>query len=150
MPSALLDTNVLVYAVYRRSPLYAKAGELIGRALRERARYCIAPQNLIEFSAVVTAARFVDPPLSGPDVLRITERLYQSRQLVKIYPQRGTVARAIRDGTGLGIIGAAWYDLFLAATMRDAGVSVVITENVGDFRKFPFVTPRTIEQAVAL
>jgi len=147
MASALLDTNVLVHAIYRKSPLHAAAGEVLDQALRYRGRYCIAPQNIIEFSAVVTRSRFVDPPLSGQDVYRVASLLYRSRRLAKIYPRRGTVIRAIKDGAALGITGSAWYDLFLAMTMRDAGVSVVVTETVEDFRKFPFVTARTIEQA---
>lgn len=57
--------------------------------------------------------------------------------------------RAIREGAARGVAGPAWYDLFLAMTMRDAGVSAIITENVEDFRKFPFVTARRIDQAAA-
>ncbi len=56
--------------------------------------------------------------------------------------------RALREGAALGVTGPAWYDLFLAMTMRDAGVSAIITENVDDFRKFPFISPRRIERAV--
>ncbi len=148
MASALLDTNVLVHAIYRKSPLHGAAGELVDRALRERGRYCIAPQNLIEFGAVVTRSRFVDPPLSGREVHRIADLLYRSRRLMKIYPRRGTVIRAMREGDALGITGPAWYDLFLAVTMRDAGVFLIVTENVDDFKKFPFLTTRRIEHAV--
>jgi len=144
---SLLDTNVLVHAIYRKSPLHAAAGELVDRALTERGRYCIAPQNIIEFAAVVTRGRFVDPPLSGQEVHRVASLLYRSRRLAKIYPRRGTVIRAIKDGAALGITGTAWYDLFLATTMREAGVYVVVTENVEDFRRFPFVAARRIEQA---
>ncbi len=148
MASVLLDTNVLVHAVYRQSPHHAAASVLVDQALRERGRFCIAPQNLVEFAAVVTRSRFVDPPLAGAEVGRIASILYQSRNLTKIYPQRGTVMRAIREGAALRVTGPTWYDLFLAMTMRDAGVSTIITENVDDFRKFPFITPRRIERAV--
>jgi len=143
----LLDTNVLVHAVYRGSPLHAPSAELVDRGLRGRNDYCIAPQNLVEFAAVVTRAKFVDPPLSAARAAEIAERLYGSRRLAKIYPQRGTVLRAARAGGRRGILGPKWYDLFLAVTMQDAGVSVVITENVGDFQHFPFVEARRIEQA---
>jgi hypothetical protein len=70
-----------------------------------------------------------------------------SRRLAKIYPRRGTVGRAIEEGVALGSAGTAWYDLVLAVTMRDAGVSRVITESVEDFRKFAFVSPQRIEEA---
>src|SRR5574340_301475 len=138
MSAALLDTNVLVHAAYRRSALHAPAAELVDRGLRQRGLYCIAPQNLVEFAAVVTRPRLVSPPLPGPDVARIADLLYRSRRLAKIYPTRGTVMRALRHGAALGISGPRWYDLFLAMTMSDAGIRVIITENVEDFRQLSF------------
>lgn len=144
----LLDANVLVYAAYRRSALHQPAAELLARGLRHRGQYCIAPQILIEFAAVTTRRRRDETPLPLEDVVRMTDRLYRSRTLAKIYPRRGTALRAIREGAALGIYGSAWYDLFLAVTMRDAGVRDIITENVSDFRRFPFVTARSIQEAV--
>lgn len=148
MAQALLDTNVLVYAAFRRSPLYGPAAELVARGLRQRGLYCIAPQNLIEFASAVTRRRRGEPTLPSEELTRMCGLLYRSRTLAKIYPRRATVIRAIREGAALGICGAAWYDLFLAVTMSEAGVSTVITENVADFRRFPFLTVRSIQEAV--
>lgn len=145
---ALLDTNVLVHAAYRQAPLHAPCAELLARSLRRRGLYCIAPQNLVEFAAVVSRPRLVSAAMPAADIRRICDLLYRSRTLTKIYPQRGTVIRALREGTALGVQGPRWYDLFLAATMRDAGVNVVITENVEDFREFPFVIARHIRAAL--
>jgi hypothetical protein len=50
------------------------------------------------------------------------------------------------EGSRLGVAGAAWYDLFLALTMRDAGVRAIVTENVSDFQQFPFVAARKIAE----
>jgi predicted nucleic acid-binding protein len=147
MPLTLLDTNVLVHATYRGASHHAAAADLLDRALR-KGGYCIAPQVLVEFAAVVTRRRFVDPPLPAADVLRIGEQLYSSRRLKKVYPSRGTVIRAIREGASSGITGAAWYDLYLAVTMRDAGVHLIVTENIDDFRRFGFVTPIAIKDAL--
>ena len=95
--SLLLDSNVLGHAVYKGSPVHAAAAELVDRGLRHRDVYCIAPQNLVEFAAVVTRPRLVSPPWPGREVVRIAELLYRSRRLAKIYPSRGTVIRAM-DG----------------------------------------------------
>lgn len=146
MAPALLDTNVLVYAAYRRSPLHAPSAILVDRALRQRGLFCIAPQNLVEFAAVATRRRPNDHPLPAEDVLRMTDLLHRSRTLTKIYSRRGTVARAMNEGARLGISGSVWYDLFLALTMRDAGVRVIISENVSDFEQFPFVVARRIAE----
>jgi len=145
---ALLDTNILVYAAYRRSPLHEQAAILVDRGLKQRGLYCIAPQNLVEFAAVTTRRRSGDHPISGEEVLRITDLLYRSRTLMKIYPRRGTVARALAEGARHGVSGAAWYDLFLALTMRDAGVRTIVTENVTDFEQLHFITAQRIVQTV--
>ncbi|MBI3410562.1 MAG: type II toxin-antitoxin system VapC family toxin [Planctomycetes bacterium] len=140
MAAALLDTNVLVHAAYQRAPLHGQAREILDRALKERARYCIAPQNLVEFAAVVSRRRLVHEPLPADDVAHFVRVLYHSRNLKKIYPKRATVMRAIREGAALGITGPVWYDMFLAVTMRDAGVSRIVTEDNAHYQRFPFVT----------
>ena len=127
MAAVLLDTNVLVYAAYQRSPLHRSAAELVARGLEERGRYCIAPQNLTEFAAVTTRRRRAETPLSTPDLVRMVDRLYRSRNLLKIYPRRGTIMRTIREGAALAIYGSAYYDVFLAVTMRDAGIKFIVT-----------------------
>lgn len=146
MPLTLLDSNVLVHAAYRRSALHEAAATLVDRGLREANRYCISPQNLVEFAAVVSRARFVEIALSGEEIERICKKLYESRTLKKIYPMRGTVLRAASVGASLGVTGSAWYDMFLAITMRDAGVASIITENTKDFHKFPFVSARAVAE----
>jgi predicted nucleic acid-binding protein len=146
MAPALLDTNVLVYAAYRRSPLHEAAALLVERGLKQRGAFCIAPQNLVEFAAVVTRRRQNDHPLPANQLLRISDLLYRSRTLTKIYPRRGTVARAIGEGARLEISGSAWYDLFLALTMREAGVRSIVTENISDFERLPFVVARRISE----
>jgi predicted nucleic acid-binding protein len=123
------------------------ASELVNRGLRDRGVYCISPQNLVEFAAVVTRERFVSPPMEATDVIRITALLFKSRSLGKIYPKRATVLRAIRAGTQLGLKGPRWYDIFLAQTMQDAGVEVIVTEDVLHFRQIPFVSVRSIREA---
>jgi predicted nucleic acid-binding protein len=147
MPQALLDTNVLVHAAYAGSPLHAAAARLVDRGLREKGRYCIAPQNLVEFQAVVTRSRLVHPPMAVSEACRMVRILYRSRRLKKVYPVRGTVLRATGEGQALGITGPAWYDLFLAVTMRDNGIRELVTENTADFRKVPFVTATPIGSA---
>lgn len=130
---ALLDTNVLVHAIYRGSKLHDPAARLVARGLRERGVFCVAPQNLVEFVAVVTRARFVDPPISASEAVQKAEVLYGSRRLHKIYPARGTVRRMLEGGRDLGIAGTGWYDLFLIATMRDAGIRTIVSEDRGPF-----------------
>lgn len=48
----------------------------------------------------------------------------------------------------MGTSGAAWHELFLAMTLRDARVREVITESTRDFARSPFITARRIAAAV--
>jgi len=147
MAAALLDTNVLVHAADVDSRHHLAAATLVDRGLRKSGQFCISPQNLVEFAAVVTRSRFIVKPMPLNELARISELLYKSRRLAKIYPRRGTVIRALGQGAALGITGPAWYDLFLAMTMRDAGVQIIITDNMRDFRRFPFIAARSIDDA---
>ncbi len=52
-----------------------------------------------------------------------------------------------RQGKRLQVAGPAWYNLFLAVTMREAGLKEIITESIRDLRKFPFVMARSIAEA---
>jgi predicted nucleic acid-binding protein len=54
--------------------------------------------------------------------------------------------RAIREGTALRITGPVWYDVFLAVTMRDAGVSAIVTEDITHYQRFPFVSAVGIDE----
>jgi predicted nucleic acid-binding protein len=148
MALALLDTNVLVHAAFRDAPHHAAAASLVKRGLERSSVFCIAPQNLVEFAAVASRVKFVERALTPQELLRMTEILYRSRRLAKIYPRRGTVVRALREGAVMGAAGPIWYDLFLAMTMRDAGVEFIVTDNVDDFRRFSFVTPRSIQESL--
>jgi predicted nucleic acid-binding protein len=143
----LLDTNVLIQAAYAGGIHHSSAAALVKLGLENSSRFCIAPQNLVEFAAVATRPRFVNPPMPPETLARMLDLLYRSRRLAKIYPRRGTVIRAVREGTAIGIAGPVWYDLFLAITMRDAGVETIVTDNVQDFRNFPFITALSIEDA---
>jgi predicted nucleic acid-binding protein len=148
MALALLDSNVLVHAAVPSSALNIPAAKLLDRGLKSSKLYCIAPQNITEFAAVVTRVRGLSQAIPSSSVLRICELLYRSRRLTKIYPQRGTVIRAVRNGVALNITGPRWYDLFLAMTMVDAGVHTIITEDVADFGAMPFVKAVRIEDAL--
>ena len=147
MVPALLDTNVLVHAAYRDTPFHDSAARLVAWGLGERGSFCISPQNLIEFAAAVTRKRLVITPLAPEELKRMVKTLYDSRRLTKIYPKRGTAIRAATDGAALGFAGPQWYDMYLAATMRDSGIETIVTEDLEGFRKIPFVTAISIEEA---
>ena len=51
----LVDTNVLLRSMQRRSPSYRQARSAVVTLLRREERLCIFPQNVIEFWSVARA-----------------------------------------------------------------------------------------------
>ena len=67
---ALLDTNVLVYSLFRDSPHYSPASHLVEHARRSPAGLCIVPQVLSELYAVITNPRRVNAPFSPEEAFQ--------------------------------------------------------------------------------
>jgi len=74
-------------------------------------------------------------------------RLYRSRSLAKVYPKRGTIARAVRLAARLDRRGAALFDVILAQTLLDNGVRRIVTEDVADFKDVAGLRVHTIADA---
>jgi predicted nucleic acid-binding protein len=66
---ALLDTNVLVYSVFADSVHHAASRALLDQAADPDARFCLLPQNIVEFYAAVTSPRRVSEPKSSTEAL---------------------------------------------------------------------------------
>jgi predicted nucleic acid-binding protein len=65
----LLGTNVLIDALYKDSDHHPAARALLDQAKQEDAGFCITPQVLAEFYAVVTHPRRVTHPKSPEEAL---------------------------------------------------------------------------------
>jgi predicted nucleic acid-binding protein len=72
---ALLDTNVLVYAVFPAMPNHAASRALVDRAKAPAADLCVAPQNVVEFFSVVTDPRRVTQPKTPDEALQAIDDL---------------------------------------------------------------------------
>lgn len=66
---ALIDTNVLVYALFPAMPEHTASRALLDTAKTAGANLYVAPQNFIEFFAVVTDARRVAQPKTHDEAL---------------------------------------------------------------------------------
>jgi uncharacterized protein len=133
----MLDTNILVYAYYRKSPHHAAARALLEQALEGTALLCVSPQVLTEFYAVVTHPRRISEPLSPEvafDTITKTQALPGMMtlpvplQIVEIWGE--LVQRH-------AVIGQKVYDVQLVATMLGHGITRLYTYNRKDFTPFP-------------
>jgi toxin-antitoxin system PIN domain toxin len=133
---SLIDTNVLVYALYEDARHHLRARALLDRAVDPHARFCVAPQNLIEFYAVVTNPRRVTQSKSATEALAaIADLLAQPG--VSVIPVPGDL---LSRWTALleqhPVTGRRVFDLQLIATMLGNGLRRIYTFNAKDFEPF--------------
>jgi predicted nucleic acid-binding protein len=81
---ALLDTNVLVYSILPAVPQHVASRALVDTAKHPTANLCIAPQNLIEFYAVVTDSRRVAQPKTGKEALQAIDDFLGLSGLIQV------------------------------------------------------------------
>ncbi len=149
---ALLDTNILVYADQEEDVHHSSSKHLRELAREGIISCCISPQVLNEFYAVMT--RGAGPnrpshPLSSKDAANEVRKYYQSRNIRKIYPGPNIIQRMLFLLKTTPVTGLNIYDLHLAATMLENGVTKIYTFNPQDFEAIPSIevlTPSEIDQ----
>jgi hypothetical protein len=134
--TALLDTNVIVYAADEDSPFHGAACSLRERGLTEKVSLCICPQVLSEFYAIVTDPKRVRSPISQREALSEIEKYYQSESILKIYPGPDIIQWTIDLLTRHEVTKQEIFDLQLVATMLSNNVTRLYTYNQSDFGKF--------------
>jgi toxin-antitoxin system PIN domain toxin len=134
--TALLDTNVIVYAADEDSAFHAAARTLREKGLAENVSLCICPQVLCEFYAIVTDPRRVKSPISQREALSEMEKYYQAESILKIYPGPDIIQLTLDLLTRYETAKQEIFDLQLVATMLSNNVTRLYTYNQSDFIKF--------------
>ena len=118
---ALLDTNVLVYAVDRSdAKKNAKAVSIVQAALRSPRDYAVSAQSLSEFANV--AFRKLALPADS-----ILEFLRVFKGLATILPDNALVSRGVEIKALYGI---QFYDATLVAAAERAGAREIWSEDL--------------------
>jgi predicted nucleic acid-binding protein len=136
---ALVDTNVLVYAGDNLSMHYEASRKL--RDSADGANLCVAPQVILEYVATVTNPKRVAKASSIGDAWADAELFLSAFRLIAPGPDH--LSRVTSLAKSLGIGRALVYDLALAVTMLDAGISTVYTFDDTVFSKVPGITVKT-------
>jgi len=134
--AALIDTNVLVYALFAQRAEHAVSLALLESAQEETADLCVAPQNLAEFYAVVTNPRRVSTPLSAGDARAEVEKLVSLAGLRLLEVPPDIVARWNALLERYPITGRAFYDVQLVAVMLAHDIRRIYTFDRKDFARF--------------
>jgi toxin-antitoxin system PIN domain toxin len=137
---ALLDTNILVYAMNKDAAQHGACRALLDRALVQEIPVGVAPQVLFEYFAVVTSAKQMTIPLSTADAANDVE--YLRRALPVIHPGPRVIARTLDLLRVLGHSGRHVFDIVLAATMMENGIKAIYTYD-DRFAKVPGIVALT-------
>ena len=124
---ALLDTNILVYAVDRSDARKnAKAVSIVQSALRNVRDYAVSAQSLSEFANV--AFRKLSLPADS-----ILEFLRAFKGLSTILPDNALIARGVEIKALYGI---QFYDATLVAAAERAGAREIWSEDLNAGRRY--------------
>jgi len=133
---ALLDTNVLVYALYEQDEHHTASAALLQRAQQPAAAYCLTPQSVAEFYAVVTDRRRVTVAKPPAEALAALANILSLPGLTLLPVPVDVVARLTDLLYRRPVIGRDVFDVQLIATMLGNGVRKIYTFNTGDFEPF--------------
>jgi uncharacterized protein len=133
---AALDTNVLVYALFADAEHHRPARRLLDQAERDDADFCLTPQILTEFYAVVTNPRRVTQAKSPGEALDVIDAILSLPSITLLSVPIDIVTQWTRLLRQHPVTGADVFDVLLAATLRSHGITRIYTFNRADFERF--------------
>ncbi len=134
--TALLDTNVLVYAADGTSAFHQSSKHLRDRGIQGEVSLCIFPQILSEFFAVITDSRRVDNPRTQEEAATEIEKHLKAEHVLKLYPGPDVMDIMLDLLRSYEIKKQEVFDLQLMATMLSNNIKRIYTFNRGHFDKF--------------
>jgi predicted nucleic acid-binding protein len=137
----LIDTNVFVYAMDAASPRCAAASTFLDDVTSGGFFGCIAPQVLFELVSVVTNPKRVASVRTAQEAWAVADSLADA--LAMLTPPANLYFQMSELGRSLGVKAQDVFDLSLAITALDAGVSVVYTFDPAVFSRVSGITVRT-------
>lgn len=133
---ALLDTNVLIYALDPKSSFHQESRTLVESARNSSAALCVIPQIIGEFYSVVTDKRRVPQVRTPAEALDAIEQILTFPGITLLPTPVDLVERWTKLAREQTLTGHAIYDLQLVAAIQAYEVRVVYTYNRGDFERY--------------
>lgn len=131
-----IDTNVLVHAHRRSSPLHRRAATALSELATSGEPWALPWPCVAEFVCVVTHPRYFEPPSNAEEAtaqVRAWRDVPSCRLLTETGLTEETFFRLIADPA---VVGPRVYDARIAAICLDHGVRELWTAD-RDFSKFP-------------
>ncbi len=136
-----IDTNLLVYSHNEDSQFNEKAAGFLEKVINDRDEegnrtVCLPSQVLTEFVNVITH-QSLETPLTLSKAIDVVNDYINTG--IKIIYQRETQIDTLLELLRSENTRKKVFDVALAATLKDNGISGLYTANVNDFDKFDFL-----------
>ena len=138
----VVDTNILLYAVDKSSPVHAPCRRRLLEWRRQSAPWFLTWGIVYEFLRVATHPRVFRHPLRVEQAWRYIESLLDSSSLSVLAEgerHREMLARILKELPEIS--GNVLHDAHIAAIMLENGIHVIYTRD-RDFHTFPFLEVR--------
>jgi predicted nucleic acid-binding protein len=132
----MLDTNVLVNALYEALPEYPAAAHMLARADDAGAALCVAPQVLAEMYAIITDPRRVSVAYTAEEAREEVAKIRRKPGISILPVPVDIVDRWLELLQTHAVTRGRIFDVQLVATMLGNGVQRIYTFNVRDFTPF--------------
>jgi predicted nucleic acid-binding protein len=133
---ALVDSNVLVYALFRGCEHHARCRALLDQSQAGQLDLRVAAQNLAEFYAIVTDPRRVAVSRTPSEALDAIERMLAMPGMTLVPTPSDVVHRWITLARRHPVTRGGVFDLQLVATMLGNDIRKLYTFNRADFEPF--------------
>jgi len=123
----VVDTNILIYGYDKKSPFHKVARKILESLVMENIEIYVAQQNIVEFCNVLIR----DYKLSSSSTIEYAQEILLDFKVITPKASAINVFLNLFHKYSRNRIYA--FDLFLAATMLDNGITHIITANEKDF-----------------
>lgn len=131
---ALVDTNIIVYAMDVTSIYHARAKAFLERTIPSK-KLVVALQNLTELYALLTNKKKIPRYLTPSEAERILVSIINGGDFTVITPTSRTPVRLLSLLKAYPVKGADVHDIHLGAVMIDHHISTIYTADTKIFKK---------------
>lgn len=131
---AIVDTNIIVYAMDVTSMYHVRAKAFLQRMIHTK-KLVVALQNLTELYALLTNKKKIPHFLTPSETQRILATIINGGDYTVITPTSHTPQQLLTLLKSYSVKGAEVHDMHLAAVMIDHQISTIYTADTKIFKK---------------
>jgi len=133
-----IDTNVLIYANNRESPLCEVARGTLDELNRSGNTLFVSNQVIREYLVIMTRPGFIEKPISLESAIEDAKRIIKEFSL--LFADRSSLDKLIELVLNHAIRGKKIHDAAIVSLMLTNGTTDILTHNIDDFKSFPEIT----------